>query len=121
MAAEIRDHVATTVDEMISVRAIDEPGPGGAHHHYVVAWPECGGRSAVVHFQEGPVKEVGVNGLTNEALLAIVQHRLECFQAGEFSSRENALALTSIQNAMHWLHHRTRNRVSRGVEGKSVA
>lgn len=117
---KLTDHIATPADAELSVAAIDQPGNGGAHHAYVVSWPESGGRSANIFFQDGPVGEVGVNGITIEALLAIVQHRLECFQAGPHSSRENALALTSVQNALHWLHHRTRNRVRRGVEGTSA-
>jgi hypothetical protein len=58
-----------------------------------------------------------VNGITNEVLLAIVLDRLNGFQQGEFKSRENALAITKIEEAMHWLHHRTREREARGVEG----
>lgn len=119
MAVNIMEHVCTEADRDVVVKAIDEPGSDGAHHHYTVSWPECGGRQLVVHFQEGPVGEVGINGVTIEALLAIVQHRLECFQGGPYSNRENALALTSVQNAMHWLHHRTRTRIARGVEGMS--
>ena len=70
-----------------------------------------------ITFQEGPIAEYGVNGISNEALLAIIEDRLAGFQAGPFACRENALALTKIQEAMHWLHHRTRERVTRGVEG----
>ena len=43
--------------------------------------------------------------------------RLRGFQAGPFGCRENALALTKLEEAMHWLHHRTRGRMARGVEG----
>jgi hypothetical protein len=70
-----------------------------------------------IHFQEGPIAEVGTNGLTHESLLAIVIDRLQAFQKGPFACRENALALTKIEEAMHWLHHRTAARVARGVEG----
>lgn len=68
-------------------------------------------------FQLGPIKEGGVNGITNEALLAIVIDRMQHFQRGEFACRENALVLTKLQEAMHWLDHRTREREDRGVEG----
>jgi hypothetical protein len=70
-----------------------------------------------IDFQNGPIKEAGVNGISNEALLAIVEDRLACFQSGEYACRENAIALTKIQEAMMWLQKRTRDRVSRGVEG----
>ena len=71
----------------------------------------------LISFQNGPISEAGVNGVSNEALLAIVIDRLEGFQRGQYSCRENALALTKLQEAMHWLHHRTRERMARGVEG----
>jgi hypothetical protein len=109
---------------------IDEPGPGGACHKYQVCIPminpveqhvaENSRRSRSycdIHFQEGPVQEAGLNGISNEALLAVVEDRLKGFQSGKFSCRENALALTHLQEAMHWLHHRTHERMQRGVEG----
>lgn len=68
-------------------------------------------------FQHGPIPTVGVNGLSIESLLAICADRLECFQSGEFACRENALAITKIEESLHWLHARTRDRVARGVEG----
>jgi hypothetical protein len=72
-----------------------------------------------VKFQNGPISENGVNGCQNEDLLLIVANRLQCFQAGEFSCRENALALTKVQEALHWLDHRTADRNKRGVGGKN--
>lgn len=70
-------------------------------------------------FQNGPLQETGgvPNGLSNESLLAIVEDRLLGFQSGQFACRENAIALTKIQEAMMWLQKRTRNRLARGIEG----
>lgn len=103
------------------VIVIDEPGYGGAHHEYRVVTvndPAGEATAARVSFQNGPVKEFGVNGCHQEDLLAIVLDRLESFQqAGEWRCRENALAITKIEEAMHWLNHRTATRVARGVEG----
>lgn len=59
----------------------------------------------------------GVNGLTHEALLAIVADRLRSFQAGPYSCKANACALTKIEEAQHWLQQRTLERMRRGVEG----
>ena len=106
------------------VQALDEPGEGGACHEYEI----CGVAEhsgdirapvmfANVSFQNGPIKEHGVNGCHNEDLLAIVIDRLQHFQAGAFKCRENALALTRLEGCMHWLNHRTMERVKRGVEG----
>ncbi|KVR99176.1 hypothetical protein WK29_30460 [Burkholderia vietnamiensis] len=68
-------------------------------------------------FQNGPIAEAGVNGITQEVLLAIVADRLRSFQAGPYACRENALALTKIEEAQHWLQQRTIARMRRGVEG----
>lgn len=68
-------------------------------------------------FQNGPVKEAGFNGFSQESLLAIVIDRLKSFQAGPYSTKENACALTHLQEAMHWLHARTHDRLRRDVEG----
>ena len=72
---------------------------------------------AEIHFQEGPIKECGVNGVCNEDLIAMVITRLEHFQKSEFSCRENALCITKLEEALLWLRKRTMGRGQRGVEG----
>lgn len=127
---ELTDHKVNSVNDKLSILVLDEPGAGGANHVYAIsgmqlerntaaqtasdAYPED---SAVIMFQCGPINEHGVNGITQEALLAIVADRLRSFQAGPFSSRENAVALTHVETAMLWLHKRTLDRMQRGVEG----
>lgn len=95
-----------------------------APHHFTVKRAEYQGDSGVVadhfaniHFQEGPIKECGVNGVCNEDLIAMVITRLECFQKSEFACRENAMAITKLEEAMLWLRKRTMGREQRGVEG----
>jgi len=95
----------------------DEVGPGNAYHEYLVRVAESAEDVASVRFQKGPVKESGTNGCHNEDLIAIVIDRLQCFQSGPYSCRENALALTKLEEAMHWLNSRTFDRKKRGVEG----
>lgn len=107
------------------VLILDEPSHGGACHNYRIV--RVGSESSKdpapelpfgrIHFQEGPVKEHGVNGCHQEDLLAILIHRLRCFQDGPYACRENALALTKLEEAMHWLQARTQRRERRGVEG----
>lgn len=94
---------------------IDKPGAGGANHEYQITSYED--VNVLLRFQKGGLQEVGVNGITHEVLLAILIDRLEGFQKGEFNCRENSLALTKLQEALHWLNHRTFDRVRRGVEG----
>jgi hypothetical protein len=104
------------------ILVIDEPGAGGAYHEYLVSTSDAENQIppfAEVKFQKGPVAESGKNGIFIEDLLQICRHRLQCFQAGGFACRENALALTKIEEALHWLNHRTADRQRRNVEGKS--
>ena len=97
-----------------------------APHHFVVmrASDAIDGDCAAlneIHFQEGPIKECGVNGVCNEDLLAMVISRLEHFQKSEFACRENALAITKLEEALLWLRKRTMGRENRGVEGTHKA
>lgn len=73
-----------------------------------------------IDFQEGPIKENGINGVCNEDLIGMVLTRLEYFQRSEYSCRENALAITRLEEALMWLRKRTTDREVRGVEGTST-
>lgn len=73
-----------------------------------------------IHFQEGPIKEAGVNGVMNEDLIAMVICRLEHFNESDFSCRENAMAITKLEEALLWLRKRTMGREQRGVEGTHI-
>lgn len=126
---ELTSHKVNGLNEALKILVVDEPGSGGANHHYQITLPAemTKGKKYLsamgpcdIQFQNGPIAENGVNGISGEALLAIVEDRLKSFQAGPYACRENALALTHIQEAMHWLHHRTRERIQRGVEGTSA-
>jgi len=87
-----------------------------APHHFVVH--DKGGQIlSLVNFQLGPIKEAGVNGVTNEDLLHMVRLRLEGFQASEFKCDENQQALDHIIAAIASLESRTKKRLERGVEG----
>jgi hypothetical protein len=70
-----------------------------------------------VHFQEGAIKEHGVNGVMNEDLIAMVICRLEHFNQTDFRCRENSMAITKLEEALLWLRKRTMGREQRGVEG----
>lgn len=91
------------------------------HHFMVESVPQDGSTSSVVlghiDFQEGPIKECGVNGVMNEDLIAMVICRLQHFQQSEFSCRENAMAITKLEEALLWLRKRTMGREKRNVEG----
>lgn len=84
----------------------------------VAGWPDK--ILAEIHFQEGPIKECGVNGVCNEDLIAMVICRLEHFQKSEYSCRENGFTITKLEEALMWLRKRTINREYRGVEGTNI-
>lgn len=112
---EIVSHKISGLNDAICVASHDEPGSSGAHHHYTVGVP--GVTSATILFHDEAVKEGGFNGISNEALLAVVIDRLQCFQKGVFSCEDGALALAHLEEAMYWLHQRTRERMQRSGEG----
>jgi hypothetical protein len=133
---EIIDHVVSgDRADQLRIFAVDEPGAGGACHLYRVEGLNSGtnasdpytklyGFSAdhtTILFQNGPLAEQGVNGVTHEALLAVVIDRLRSFQNGPFACPENESALFNCQMALMWLQERTKARLARGVEGTSVA
>jgi len=129
IAREIHTHKVNPPNDRLNIEVRDNPGAGGASHCYRVTGyflPDNPSRDPIdnpddtaitIHFQNGPIPEAGVNGLTQEVLLAIVQDRLECFQAGPFACEENGRALKAVKEAQHWLQFRTLKRMARGVEG----
>lgn len=82
--------------------------------------PEGNSVVGEIHFQEGPIKENGVNGVMNEDLIAMVICRLDHFNQSEFSCRENSMAITKLEEALLWLRKRTMGREQRGVEGTHI-
>ena len=56
------------------------------------------------------------DGTTNEELLEVLIDRLNFLQK-KVPSRETALAITNLEQALMWLEKRTRDRLKRGVEG----
>lgn len=153
MKRKITDHELNGLNEAIEIFVLDEPGPGGANHRYDItgidtatnpsATKPDGYKSSfsrsILLFQNGPIQEAGYNGISNEALLAILIDRMRGFQyeremrtraegdpplpeydeskRGKFACRENAIALTKMEEALLWLQKRTRDRLNRGVEG----
>lgn len=128
---ELTDHKVNPANDVLKIEVIDEPGSGGACHRYDITGfdtdtnPSSGDAQGyranfsrqVLIFQNGPIAEAGVNGVTHEALLAILIDRLEGFQAGKFANDYNAAALDHLRSAQGVLLDRTRERMARNVEG----
>lgn len=80
------------------------------------------GETSVEQFEtwvERTAEFTRIKRLSEEEILLIVHDRLLEFQSGPCACRDNAVALTKIQEALMWLQRRTRERVARGVEGTS--
>ena len=105
-------------DDHIEVLVMDEPGSGGACHEYLIVCKNDNEKLGDASFQNGGIAKNGVNGITNEALIAILMHRLNGFQSGDFPCFENDIALHGLSIAGRILRSRTDERKQRGVEGK---
>lgn len=128
---DISTHKVNGCNEAITITALDEPGHGGASRKYLASCskgtylpdaeiPDGPGITRVyceMEFQNGPIAEVGTNGITHEVLLAILIDRFQGFQRGKYACRENAIVLTKLEESLFWLHSRTKQRAARGVEG----
>jgi hypothetical protein len=130
MTRLLTGHQVNPANDKLQIEVLDEPGSGGAHHLYQITGfntatnpslpdqDEVGAWQAQdILFQNGPIAERGVNGVTHEALLAILIDRLECFQRGPYACAENAQTLTFLESAQECLLNRTRACMARGVEG----
>jgi hypothetical protein len=123
----LTDHIVNGDQAVqLQIDVTDEPGQGGANHRYEItgfdaATNQSGDKTHYTRnrilFQNGPIKEFGVNGITQEALLAIVIDRLRSFQSGPFACEDNAVALNHCEQALQALQKRTLARIARGVEG----
>lgn len=116
MPRTLTSHKVNGLNEALVIEVLDEPGQGGACHEYMISLQKGAEVSKVagcsISFQNGPILEVGYNGISQEALLAVVEDRLQSFQVGQYACRENAIALMKIQEAMMWLQKRTRDRMT---------
>jgi len=57
------------------------------------------------------------NGAFVETVIEMCLRRLQFYQKSKFSCRQNALAITKLEEALHWLNDRTTEREARGIEG----
>lgn len=111
-------------EKLNRVYASDEKGNGGANHEYLIAGGETGtGRYEVyttILLQNGARKEENsIHGVIDTDLLEIVRDRLKSFQSGPFATRDNACALTHIEEALMWMNRRVEDRIERNILGKN--
>lgn len=70
------------------------------------------------NLQNGPIKEVGVNGCQIDAIIEAAKLIIEGLNK-QFPSRENSIVITKLDEALLWLEKRKKDRIKRGVEGLS--
>lgn len=112
----LNDRITITADPR-------DPEGGNASHTYVAEMDvHNNGHAhpvAYVQFQHGPRDEPGSqSGCTDQVLVAILLDRYRGFQSGPFACRENALVVTKLEEALHWMQARARARHREGVLGK---
>jgi hypothetical protein len=102
------------VRQQIVSHHLDDPNgnPAGGH---------TSGIGIEIDWQDGPLGRGDArrepNGAFVEGVIAAALDRLEYYQRSQFRCRENALAITKLEEALHWLQARTSNREARQVEG----
>jgi hypothetical protein len=68
--------------------------------------------------QSGPVADFGRNGCDATDLIRFTVGLYKSFN-NAFPCRENSIAITKLEEALHWQEARTRDRINRNVEGKN--
>ena len=125
---ELYDHKRNKFNrECVEVRTADSRANDNAHHKYTIqVWKHAQTseessicvEAVTLNFQNGGLKEVGPNGITDQALLAIVMDRLKSFNDGQFRCRENSLAITHLELVLMYMEERANDRARRGAEGE---
>lgn len=81
-----------------------------------------------IDWQNGPLgrgaDRIGPTGAFVETVVAAAKQRIEFYQeasGGRFKCRENAIAITKLEEALMWLNKRSQDREARQVEGTHTA
>ena len=119
---EVRIAFENSISAQYEVRARpNDPAAGNGVHSYGIVARDTEGKidwATEVHFQKGPLPQVGHNGILSNVLLGILIHHLQAFQEGEYKSRETACAITALQEAEAWLARRADKRQAQGILGQ---
>lgn len=118
-------HDGHGLNERVSItRDERDPNAGGASHHYRLMFqhgPDDEQEVGFLQFQHGARSVEGSkSGLLEGALIAVLLDRLRAFQAGPYPSRQNAIALTKLEEALFWIKDRAHERARRGVLGTNT-
>lgn len=97
----------------------NENPTGGTVELHVIKRGDTEFPALIVNWQDGPRGDIEpANGAFVEDVLWSALQRLEFFQDSKYRCRENAIAITKIEEALFILKDRQLSRSYRGVEGK---
>ncbi len=78
------------------------------------------GKGLNISWQDGPLgntDRIEPNGAFVETVISAALQRIQYYQNSKFKCRENAIAITKLEEALHWLDSRTRRREVDKTEG----
>ena len=87
------------------VYTLEDKGNGGAYHMYKISKADTDEPVQCIQFQDGARGTEGsIDGCLDVDLLEIVRHRLICFNQGEFATRDTAIAIEKVEEALLWIN-----------------
>ena len=97
-------------------KATNDKDPDGNPHGGIAE-----GVGILIEWQKGPLGTgrdmKDPNGAFVETVIDIARQRIQWYKDSKFKCRENAIAITKLEEALMWLNKRTAGRDARGVEG----
>jgi hypothetical protein len=113
---ELKDHKVGKLNSAINIQVQDESDLSGMHYSYgfYISIQRNTQKFAEVKFQKGPPKKIAMadqaaeivpEGLTEEALLAVLIHRLRCKVKMPINLKENSVVLQKLEESLMWLNH----------------
>jgi hypothetical protein len=113
---ELTEHIAAPDGNQL--RILVPEGSDGISHDYLIEWHRPDGRRqfAEIRFHKDDGTHPNTNGVTDEALLAILIDRLTCIQIAATSNALHASALAHLRSALDCLHEATRQVQARSKE-----
>jgi len=103
----------TTLDNQVNSQAIPQ------QEYFLNSFLPNGQKQQVFFYETNKDGSVLIEGTTLEEMLRVCIERANLLNS-RFSSRESALAITKMQEALMWFNERTRVRKERGVLGQHV-
>jgi hypothetical protein len=103
----VTKHQIDVFNQDLSIEVLSPPNrQTKATVDYLISNAVSGIELAYIKFQEGDPAKVGINGISNEALIAIVLDRLKSFQDGPHNNKFNTEAMSLLEAALDVLEDR---------------